>query len=147
MTPRSSAGKASESLLRRKRHLPGATQDDSGDELAGDDIPWEWVYDTKAAERDDDTPKRRKITGNKIVAARIGQFECRIGDIVLLKADGSNEAWVAIICDFVEADEEGEKAANFMWFSTEKEIRNRERKLTDFYAVRSPEIESFELNN
>jgi origin recognition complex subunit 1 len=64
----------------------------------------------------------------------MGRFECHIGDCVLLKADGSNEAWVALICEFVE-DEDGDKAANFMWFSSEKEIRNKEKKRMDFHWV------------
>lgn len=53
----------------------------------------------------------------------------------MLKADGSNEAWIALICEFVEDDGEGEKAANFMWFSSEKEIRSRDKKRSDYYPV------------
>src|SRR5687767_6767596 len=125
-------------LRRRKRTLPGITREDSDDELGTDDLPWEWIHEGQAAERNDDTPgerKRRKVAGSKIVGARMGNFECRIGDTVMLKADGSNEAWVAIICDFVEDDGEGNKAASFMWFSSEKEIRNRDKKRSDFYWV------------
>ena len=139
MTPKPGPRKAPSPTARRKRPPPGVSREDSDDELGSDDLPWEWIYSDTAAERNGDGPqsdrKRRKLTGNKIVGARIGKFECRIGDIVMLKADGSNEAWVAIICDFVEGDEEGEKAANFMWFSTEKEIRNKERKRADFLWV------------
>lgn len=123
---------------RRKRVLPGISREDSDDELGTDDLPWEWIHATQASERNDDTPgdrKRRKVAGNKIVGARMGTFECRIGDTVMLKAEGSNEAWVAIICDFVEDDGEGNKAASFMWFSSEKEIRNKEKKRSDFYWV------------
>ncbi|KAF7551716.1 hypothetical protein G7046_g7646 [Stylonectria norvegica] len=137
MPPKASGGNSAEPLRRQKRRLPGVSREDSDDELGSDDLPWEWIYDTAAPVRNDDAPqsdrKRRKVTGNKIVGARMGQFECRLGDCVLLKADGSNEAWVAIIWDFVEDDGEGEKAASFMWFSTEKEIRNRDKKRTDFY--------------
>ncbi|RSL85024.1 hypothetical protein CEP51_003567 [Fusarium floridanum] len=120
-----------------KRQLPGASQNDFEDELAGDEPSWEWIYNTSpTAERSDEPQsdrKRRKVTGDKIVGAKIGRFECRIGDIVMLKADGSNEAWVALICEFVEDDGEGEKAANFMWFSSEKEIRNKDKKRSDYY--------------
>ncbi|RSL70564.1 hypothetical protein CEP54_001710 [Fusarium duplospermum] len=120
-----------------KRQLPGASQNDFEDELAGDEPLWEWIYNTSpTAERSDEPQsdrKRRKVTGDKIVGAKIGRFECRIGDIVMLKADGSNEAWVALICEFVEDDGEGEKAANFMWFSSEKEIRNKDKKRSDYY--------------
>lgn len=64
----------------------------------------------------------------------MGSFECRVGDCVLLKAEGNNEAWVGLICEFMEDEDEG-KAANFMWFSTETEIRNKEKKRTDFMQV------------
>ena len=64
----------------------------------------------------------------------MGDFRCKIGDCVLLKAEGTNEAWVGLICAF-EDDEEDNKAANFMWFSTEKEIRNKQKKRTDFMQV------------
>lgn len=139
MASPSAKPKPTETISRRKRVLPGVNRDDSDDELGSDDLPWEWLYNVENSDRaSDDTQKdrkRRKVTGNKIVGARIGTFECRIGDTVLLKAEGSNEAWVAIICEFVEDDGEGEKAANFMWFSTEKEIRNKDRKRNDFYWV------------
>ncbi|KAG6033298.1 hypothetical protein E4U41_006946 [Claviceps citrina] len=137
MAPQSAKQNGSETKARQKRALPGVNRDDSDDELGSDDLPWEWIYNAEDPDRaSDDTQndrKRRKVTGPKIVGARIGTFECHIGDTVLLKAEGSNEAWVAIICEFVDDDGEGEKAANFMWFSTEKEIRNRDRKRNDFY--------------
>lgn len=53
----------------------------------------------------------------------------------MLKAEGSGEAWVALILRFVEDDGEGEKAAEFMWFSTEREIRNKQQKRSDFHWV------------
>ncbi|KAM5370686.1 hypothetical protein ACJZ2D_008400 [Fusarium nematophilum] len=125
------------STAKSRRQLPGEARGDSDDELANDELPWEWIYNsTPTAERSDEPQndrKRRKVTGDRIVGARAGQFECGIGDIVMLKADGSNEAWVALICEFVEDDGEGEKAANFMWFSSEKEIRNRDKKRSDYY--------------
>lgn len=125
-----------EPQAQRKRMAQGVSRDDSDDELGTDDIPWEWIYRDDLAGRDDgdeNERKRRKVAGNPIVGARLGSFECRVGDTVLLKADGSNEAWVAIICEFHEDDGEGDKAANFMWFSTEKEIRNKDKKRNDFY--------------
>jgi origin recognition complex subunit 1 len=128
---------------RNKPHVPARkARDDSDDELGSDDLPWEWIYDTESvAERTNDDAdgegdrKRRRITASKIVGAKMGSFECRVGDCVLLKAEGSNEAWVGIICEFIDDDGQGDKAANFMWFSTEKEIRNRDKKRTDFYSV------------
>lgn len=140
MAPNSSAAKAAEPSLRRKRVPAGVSRTDSDDELVVDHVSWEWIYNTEPAaegqpnEAQSDR-KRRKVSGDKIVGARIGQFECRVGDCVLLKADGSNEAWVALICEFVDDDGDGEKAANFMWFSTEKEIRNKDKKRSDFHWV------------
>ena len=143
MAPQSSPAKGARPVARRKRVLPGITREDSDDELGSEDLPWEWIYNDETPDRANDDGqsdrKRRKVAGTKIVGARMGTtFQCRIGDAVLLKAEGSNEAWVAIICEFVQDDGQGEKAANFMWFSTEKEIRNKERKRTDFYWARKP---------
>ncbi|KAL3961629.1 hypothetical protein ACCO45_003152 [Purpureocillium lilacinum] len=136
MTPQSLTERAAEPQRRTRRPPPGVARDDSDDELGIDDLPWEWIYNVEAPGREGDDAqserKRRKVSGNKIVGARMGTFECLVGDTVLLKADGSNEAWVAIVCEFIEDDGEGEKAANFMWFSTEKEIRNRNKKRNDF---------------
>ena len=107
-----------------RRYLSGAIfREDSDDELGLEDHPWEWIYE--------DGPKDKIIVG-----ARMGTFECRRGDTVMLKAEG-NAAWVGIICYFFE-DEEGEdqeKMANFMWFSTDKEIVNK-KKRTDCLEVR-----------
>jgi origin recognition complex subunit 1 len=120
-----------------QRHLPGVAREDSDDELGDEDLPWEWIYDEGASAAADDAMlarKRRRTGCRKPVGARMGKFECRIGDCVLLKADGSNEAWVALICEFLDNDD-GDMAANFMWFSTEKEIRNKQKKRTDFQWV------------
>ncbi|KAG5930591.1 hypothetical protein E4U53_002208 [Claviceps sorghi] len=137
MASQSAKQRGTGSNTRQKRVVPGVSRGDSDDELGTDDLPWEWIYDVENPERASDGKqndrKRRKVTGTKIAGARIGTFECRIGDTVLLKAEGSNEAWVAIICEFIDDYGEGEKAANFMWFSTEKEIRNKDRKRSDFY--------------
>ncbi|MCJ1475590.1 Origin recognition complex, subunit 1 [Lambiella insularis] len=93
----------------------GVSREDSDDELGYEDYPWEWVF------------AQSKETGvQKIVGACMGSFQCMLGDCVLLKAE-SNEAWVGLICDFQV--EEEEKMANFMWFSTPKEIsRGRRNK-------------------
>jgi hypothetical protein len=141
MAPNSATPKASEPSRRGKR---AAANEESEDELRQEEATWEWIYDTTtAADAAIDEPqsdrKRRKVTGDKIVGARIGQFECKIGDTVLLKADGSNDAWVALIGEFIDEDDDGEMAANFMWFSTEKEIRNREKKRSDFLPVKTLE--------
>lgn len=120
----------------------GIVRDDSDDELGVDDLPWEWVYADKnesSQALENGTVRKRKRTTEdepKIIGARMGSFVCSLGDIVFLKAEGSGEAWIAIICEFVE-DEDGEKAANFMWFSSEKEIRNKEKKRADHLWVSS----------
>jgi hypothetical protein len=127
------------SAERAKRQTSGIAHDLSDDELAANEPSWQWIYNsTPTTERGDEAQsdrKRRKVTGDRIVGAKIGQFECRVGDTVMLKADGSNEAWFALICEFVEDDGEGEKAANFMWFSSEKEIRSKDKKRQDYYQV------------
>lgn len=99
-------------------------REDSDDELGLEDLPWEWIYEDK---------KSMKICG-----ARMGSFECFLGDAVLLKAPTSNEAWVAILYEFSEGeteDDDGdtviEKQASMLWFSSEKEIRSK-KKRTDF---------------
>lgn len=150
---------------RARRYLQGGTlrRDDSDDELGLEDHPWEWIYEDRQAIEDGEPTEmdvdalntnvgevsgngsfkereaRRRSSGasrQKIIGAKMGQFECKVGDTVLLKAEGNNEAWVGIICEFME--EEDEKVANFMWFSTEKEIRNKEKKRKDFVPVKLP---------
>lgn len=132
-------------LEKARQYLAGGAvfREDSDDELGLDDHPWEWIYeDGDAAQTSQNgTPRKRKAAGastslgRRIVAARMGSFTCRLGDAVLLKAEGS-AAWVGIICDFLEDEEEGEKMAKFLWFSSEKEIRNKASKRTDFLPVR-----------
>ena len=58
---------------------------------------------------------------------------------MLLKAEGS-QAWVGLICDFFEDEGEDDnvKMAKFMWFLSEKEIRNKSTKRTDFLPVSLP---------
>lgn len=115
-------------------------RDDSDDELGYEDHPWEFVYeDAGLGEASQNaTPRKRKAApasqARQIVGARMGNFVCRRGDAVLLKAEG-NQAWVGLICDFFEDEEENEKMAKFMWFSSEREIRNKSKKRTDFLPV------------
>ena len=118
----SKTAKAKAQRARQYLSTGGIAREDSDDELGFEDHPWQWIYASKE-------DRRGEITG-----ARMGDFECRIGDIVLLKAEGNNEAWIGLICNFQEdEDEDGEveMAANFMWFSTDREIRNKQKKRTD----------------
>lgn len=125
---------------------PGVARDDSDDELGDDDLPWEFIYRDAATSdphtqesTDPETPRKRKrlaaTAGTTrqapITGARNGTFECRVGDCLLLKAEGSNEAWVAIATEFIPDDDDGDMAANFLWFSTHSEIRNNDRKRSD----------------
>ncbi|KAK1757720.1 P-loop containing nucleoside triphosphate hydrolase protein [Echria macrotheca] len=123
---------------------PGVRREDSDDELGTEDQPWEWVYaqetdsEPPAAEETEGTSRKRKRAAAtqtakpRIIGARMGNFECRLGDIVLLKAEGSNEAWVGIIKEFIEDEEEGEMTADFLWFISHKEIHNRINKRNDY---------------
>ena len=120
---------------RAKKYLSvgGVAREDSDDELGLEDHPWEWIYSTKPAKRKASSSSK---DGRDIVGARMGGFQCMVGDSVLLKAEGTREAWIGLICAFVEADEEGgEKAADFMWFSTEREVWNKQKKRTDALPV------------
>ena len=105
----------------------GVTREDSDDELGTEDHPWQWIYSNSQDNGSRD-----------IVGARMGNFHCARGDCVLLKAE-SNEAWVGLITDF-EVGENGNKSANFMWFSTPKEIsrtrRNKQLLKSDALSVR-----------
>lgn len=126
----SSLLRTSKSKAERARQylsIGGVTREDSDDELGLEDLPWEWIYSKKPAKRAGDE--------RGIVGAHMGDFQCMVGDCVLLKAEGTNEAWIGLICTF-EEDDDGEKAANFMWFSTEREIRNKQKKRTDALPVR-----------
>ncbi|KAI0430970.1 ATPase [Xylaria sp. FL1042] len=91
------------------------------------DDEWEWIYHDVPNQ----SGRSRNESARRIVGARNGDFECQVGDCVLLKSDGA-KAWAAIITDFVEADEDGDMAADFLWFSPENEIRNGPRKRSDF---------------
>lgn len=134
-------------LEQARQYLTGGAvfREDSDDELGDEDHPWEWIYEGSDAAQSGQnaTPRKRKAAevssrGQRIVAARMGNFTCKLGDTVLLKADGS-QAWVGIVCDFYHDELEDEKMAKFMWFSSEREIRSKGSKRTDFLPVRALE--------
>jgi origin recognition complex subunit 1 len=154
---------ATEKAERARQFLKvgGILREDSDDELGFEDYPWEWIYESDFESESDDVEdvengqaaaaalnnaksgrngKAHSAVSDlkkRIVGARMGNFECQVGDCVLLKAEGTNEAWVGLICEFVDDEEEDdEKSANFMWFSSEREIRNKQKKRTDFVEVR-----------
>ncbi|KAH1496722.1 hypothetical protein LV164_001103 [Aspergillus fumigatus] len=128
----------------------GLVRDDSDDELGDEDLPWHWIYDTEEedTENKETTPatdeaetksarrraarpsvKRRR----NIIGARMGSFECRLGQVVLLKSPEPGKDWVGIITEFLEEDdEEAEdgvvKSANIMWFASPDEFMSTKNK-------------------
>jgi origin recognition complex subunit 1 len=131
------------SRIEKARHyLSGGAvfREDSDDELGYEDLPWEWIYETtnETVGTQNAIPRKRKAAPaapeKNIVGARMGSFVCKLGDAVLLKAEG-NQAWVGLICEFFDDEIEEEKMARFMWFSSEREIRNNGRKRVDFLPV------------
>ena len=110
----------------------GVYREDSDDELGTDDYPWEWIYEDSKAGAGRSTSTKR--SGSGIVGARMGKFECFLGDCVLLKAEG-NEAWVGIINTFFEDEEDESKMCNLMWFSSPWEIRNKLKSRPDALEV------------
>jgi origin recognition complex subunit 1 len=136
--PRKSASKIKQARKWLAGETPGGAliREDSDDELGYDDLPWEWVYENDGEENVSTTPgsrKRKRHEGKSIVSAKMGKFQCKLGDTVLLKA-ADNEAWVGIICEF-KNDEEVGMSAYFMWFSSPVEIRNKEKKRADSLPV------------
>lgn len=129
LTPRQ---KRADKAERARKLLAGATlrREDSDDELGTDEHPWEWIYETNEKKTQDDdedesadeekaamTPRKRKARNavrsqGAIIGAKMGTFKCKVGDTVLLKAEGQNQSWVGIIHQFLE-DEDGDKSANF----------------------------------
>jgi origin recognition complex subunit 1 len=147
MAPR----KKSTTVEQARHYLTGGavTREDSDDELGYEDLPWEWIYQADGEDTGarNPTPRKRKVASaagleRRIVGARMGNFQCKVGDAVLLKADG-NLAWVGIISEFHEDEEEEEKMARFLWFSSEREIRNNAKKRTDFLKVCFIIVEGF----
>lgn len=138
-----------------RKHLAGGAvfREDSDDELGYEDHPWEWIYKPTNLPKDGSqdgqcvTPRKRKsmssASDGRIIGARMGNFQCKLGDAVLLKAEWQ-QAWVGIITDFFEDEEEDEKMASFLWFSSEREIRNKAKKRTDFLPVRQSQSTTVE---
>jgi origin recognition complex subunit 1 len=118
--------RSSTALSKARDRLRGVLREDSDDELGDEDIPWEWIYST-----DDEDPEER------IVGAKMGSFDVRIGDCILIKGEGLiGEAYVGMACEFEEVDEE--MACNVMWFSTAGEIRSGGKKRMDYLPVSLP---------
>jgi origin recognition complex subunit 1 len=141
MTPSKKPSRAEKARSR----LTGAgaiVREDSDDELGYVDHPWTWIY----AQQDEEiggsagSHSRRKAqqftNDASIVGARMGGFQCHLGDTVLLQA-AHGQAWVGIIQEFFEdEDNEDEKMAKFLWFNSPLEIRSKSKRLPDTLDVR-----------
>ncbi|EKV17437.1 ATPase, AAA-type, core [Penicillium digitatum] len=121
-------------------------RDDSDDELGVEDLPWDWIYDTseetiQEPETKDDTPAKRSRRRSvrparqkrKIVGAKMGQFQCKVGDVILLKSPEAGKDWVGIITEFLEEEDENEedeivKSAHIMWFASPGEFMGTRNK-------------------
>ncbi|KAF2667570.1 P-loop containing nucleoside triphosphate hydrolase protein [Microthyrium microscopicum] len=141
-------GRKESNLQKARRWLSGGavTREDSDDELGEEDLPWEWIH-AKTSEKQSGSKKRKRgqsVEEPEIIGARMGTFECKVGDTVFLKSS-DNQAWIGIICEFTE-DEDGDKCANFMWFSAPDEIRNKTKKRTDFYKNELYISPSYDVN-
>lgn len=119
----------------------GAAQPDHALDLPDVHEEWEWIYDdaaeTTAAESPSSSRKRTAAEAfdtRQIIGARSGSFDVRVGDAIRLKAD-RNETWVALIREFVDDEEEDEKMASFMWFTSGREIRNKAKRRNDQLPV------------
>lgn len=138
----------------RKRNQQWMTKgalvrDDSDDELGDEDLPWEWMYadepqteaDAEEKPASPEKPARRRRSSRPaqkkraIIGARMGSFECRVGQVVLLKSPEPGKDWVGIVTEFLEEEDEDEedevlKSARIMWFASPDEFlstRNKRR--------------------
>lgn len=124
----------------------GLIREDSDDELGDEDLPWHWIYedDHNPELEEQKTPgsngAEEKLTPRKrssrpaprrrrrIIGARMGNFECRLGQVVLLKSPEPGKDWAGIITEFLEEEDEDEeeeelvKSANIMWFASPDEF-------------------------
>ncbi|KAB8238897.1 origin recognition complex subunit 1 [Aspergillus alliaceus] len=126
----------------------GLVRDDSDDELGDQDLPWEWIYDSDSVEDKDDilaeapeaTPRSNRRRSSRpstkprrpIAGARMGSFECRLGQVVLLKSPEPGKDWVGIITEFLEEEDEADgemvKSVNIMWFASPDEFMSTRNK-------------------
>ena len=126
----------------------GLIRDDSDDELGVEDHPWIWIYEedrgsgtSKGADSEESTARRDNPSRTtpfrrrrRIIGARMGNFECRLGQVVLLRSPEPGKDWAGIITEFLlddeEEDERGEpvKSANIMWLASPDEFMATKNK-------------------
>lgn len=140
-------------------------RDDSDDELGDEDHPWDWVYDAEPEVKDE--PEANNVSPSKsnrrrssrpavkkrtIIGAKMGTFECKLGQVVLLKSPEAGKDWVGIITEFAEEnDDEHEgavlKSANIMWFAGPDEfLSTRNKQRTDALPNEQYLTADFNLN-
>ncbi|EFE37349.1 hypothetical protein TRV_07998 [Trichophyton verrucosum HKI 0517] len=126
-TPETKSKRAQE-IARQWLTKGGIFHEDSDDELGSEDLPWEWIYE----EPQPSPTKKGKKSGPKIIGARMGSFECRIGHIVLLKSPEAGKDWAGIIYEFLDDPDpdSGEivKSMNLMWFTSPDEFLSTKNK-------------------
>lgn len=139
-------------------------RDDSDDELGVEDLPWNWIYDTNEETNqetviNDGSPLKRGRRRSshlarqkpKIIGAQMGQFQCKVGEVVLLKSPEAGKDWVGIITEFVEEEDEDEedevlKSVNIMWFASPDEFMGtRNKRRTD--ALPNEQYITLDFNN
>ncbi|KAM5454717.1 Origin recognition complex, subunit 1 [Microsporum audouinii] len=128
-----SKSKRAQELARQWLTKGGIFHEDSDDELGSEDLPWEWIYeDTQASPL---KPSRGRKAGPKIIGARMGSFECRLGHIVLLKSPEAGKDWAGIIYEFLDDPnpDSGDivKSMNLMWFTSPDEFLSTKNKQRD----------------
>lgn len=140
----------------------GVFHEDSDDELGCEDLPWEWIYEESGDNSDHETPKKpgrqrsKASLKKKIIGARMGSFECRLGEVILLKSPEPGKDWAGIICEFLEEkDEDGTeadnlqpiKSANLMWFASPDEfISTKNKKRSDALPNEQYITKDFNIN-
>ncbi|KAG9248741.1 origin recognition complex subunit 1 [Calycina marina] len=138
-TPTSKNKQEAKALLARKL-LAGSTQHDEDAEKDLDDegIPWQWIEADNGNTTDiavnHATPSRKsKVRSGvkRIIGARKGRFECKIGDCLVLKSD-RNDIWAGIACEFREDGDEDDLCVSIMWFQAESDIKNGVKKRKDY---------------
>lgn len=128
-TPETKSKRAQE-IARQWLTKGGIFHEDSDDELGSEDLPWEWIYEEP--QPSPTKPSKGKKSGPKIIGARMGSFECRIGHIVLLKSPEAGKDWAGIIYEFLDDPDpdSGEivKSMNLMWFTSPDEFLSTKNK-------------------
>ncbi|EZF35914.1 hypothetical protein H109_02788 [Trichophyton interdigitale MR816] len=128
-TPETKSKRAQE-IARQWLTKGGIFHEDSDDELGSEDLPWEWIYEEP--QPSPAKPSKGKKSGPKIIGARMGSFECRIGHIVLLKSPEAGKDWAGIIYEFLDDldPDSGEivKSMNLMWFTSPDEFLSTKNK-------------------